>query len=258
MLCNICKQDTRYVFSAKILNKYFINYFYCDNCGFLQTEKPYWLDQAYSSAISSLDTGIVKRNIDLSKFMTLFIYLFFNNKLKFLDYGGGSGLFVRLMRDIGLDFYWQDLYAQNIFAHGFELNSDLKNIDLITSFECFEHFVDPIKELESILKISRNILFTTQLLPNKIPDINSWWYYALDTGQHISFYSLKTLNFIANKYNLNLYSWGSTHFLTDKKLNKYLLYFLKYYKSDFVFKFVSNNFKSKILDDFNLIKNKGL
>ncbi len=44
----------------------------------------------------------------------------------FLDYAGGYGVFTRLMRDIGFDFYWHDPYTQNLFANGFE-----KDIKLI-------------------------------------------------------------------------------------------------------------------------------
>lgn len=43
MKCKICGNETKKVFSSKILNKYNIDYFYCDNCGFLQTEKDFSL-----------------------------------------------------------------------------------------------------------------------------------------------------------------------------------------------------------------------
>ncbi len=48
-----------------------------------------------------------------------------------------------------------------------------------------------------MLKISRNILFTTTLLPSPMPQPGTWWYYGLEHGQHISFYSLETLQSIA-------------------------------------------------------------
>ena len=31
-------------------------------CDFLQTEEPFWLKEAYESAIGITDTGIIKRN----------------------------------------------------------------------------------------------------------------------------------------------------------------------------------------------------
>jgi len=120
------------------------------------------------------------------------------------------------MRDIGFDFYWNDKYTQNIFARGFE-GGLLDNYEAITTFESFEHFVEPIKEIENMLLISKNIIFTTELLPSPVvPYPDKWWYYGLEHGQHISFYSEKTLNYIAKKYNLFLYKVGSIHLLHKK------------------------------------------
>ena len=67
MKCKICNHETNNIFTAKILNKYYAKYYYCDHCGFLQTEEPYWLKEAYSNSISITDTGIVARNITLSQ-----------------------------------------------------------------------------------------------------------------------------------------------------------------------------------------------
>ena len=91
---------------------------------------------------------------------------------------GGYGLFVRIMRDKGFNFLWNDLYTENIFARGFDFHSTQnKTIELITAFEAFEHFQNPLQELESMYVISRNIFFSTLLIPTDIPDKN-WWYYA--------------------------------------------------------------------------------
>jgi protein-arginine kinase activator protein McsA len=67
MKCKICNYKARNMFSAKILNKNNIKYYYCDHCGFLQTEEPYWLKEAYSNPISIIDAGIMARNITLSQ-----------------------------------------------------------------------------------------------------------------------------------------------------------------------------------------------
>lgn len=55
MKCKICDNKTYNIFSAKILNKNNIKYYYCDYCGFLQTEEPYWLKEAYNNSISITD-----------------------------------------------------------------------------------------------------------------------------------------------------------------------------------------------------------
>ena len=57
-----------------------------------------------------------------------------------------------------------------------------------------------------MLKISKNILFTTTLLPSPVPKPGTWWYYGLEHGQHVSFYSLETLQSIAKHFNLHFFS----------------------------------------------------
>ncbi len=169
MKCKICNYETKNIFSAKILNKYDVKYYYCNNCGFLQTEEPYWLKEAYSNPISIIDTGIMARNIGSSKITAVILYLFFNKYGKFLDFAGGYGFLARLMRDMGFDFYWHDPYSPNLVARGFESKSNSLKYELITSFESFEHFVEPIQEFENMIKFSDNILFSTELLPSLIP-----------------------------------------------------------------------------------------
>ncbi|EKE02033.1 MAG: Glycosyl transferase, family 2 [uncultured bacterium] len=227
MRCKICNLITENIFEARILNKYNIRYFYCNSCGFLQTEEPFWLNEAYNEVINIYDTGILSRNLELSKTSSVIIYYLYNRKRKFLDYAGGYGIFTRLMRDVGFDFYWHDPYCKNLIARGFEYNHNDK-IDLLTSFESFEHFVNPIEEIEKMLSISKNILFTTGILPVAIPQPQDWWYYGMEHGQHVSFYSQKTLEFIANKYKLNFYSFRSIHLLTEKQINPAVFKFIKY------------------------------
>jgi hypothetical protein len=203
------------------MNKYDVKYFHCPGCGFLQTEEPYWLTEAYSESINMSDTGYLLRNISLSKLTTAILPLLFNRKGKFLDYAGGYGVYVRLMRDIGFDFRWQDKYTPNLFAREFEWKGE--KVEAITTFESFEHFVDPMKEVEDMLTISKSLIFTTELLPEQIPKPNEWWYYGLDHGQHISLYSVNALKYIADHFGLNYLNYGSFHIITEKNISKKML-----------------------------------
>lgn len=218
--CKVCESDSHHFAVAQVLGKYEVDYFKCSNCGFVQTEEPYWLDEAYSQAIASSDVGLAFRNLSFSQITQNLLFNFFNHQARFLDYGGGYGLFVRLMRDAGFDFYWLDKFCQNIFAQGFEIDAAANNqFELVTAFEVFEHLVHPIDELEELLKNSRNILFSTELLPESNPKPDEWWYYVLHEGQHVSLYTAKSLSIIATKFNLNFYSNGSSlHLLTEKEL----------------------------------------
>ncbi len=219
--CKVCGSISNKFDTAKILNKYNVDYFQCSNCGFVQTENPYWLAEAYSEVIASSDVGLVARNQNFSLITENLILNFFNANGNFLDYGCGYGLFVRMMRDLGLDFYGYDKYCQNIFYQGWEGEIDgSQKYEIVTAFEVFEHLTNPLEEINKILKNTRNILFSTKLLPSNNPHPNDWWYYALESGQHISIYTKKALSVIAQNFKLNLYSDGeSLHLLTEQKLS---------------------------------------
>src|SRR5258707_10130160 len=103
MKSKITGGDTSLLFTKKILNKYDVSYYRCNDTGFIQTEEPFWLEEAYSSVITKLDIGLPYRNIDLSERVSRLLATKFNNKAIFLDYAGGYGLFTRLMRDKGFN-----------------------------------------------------------------------------------------------------------------------------------------------------------
>ena len=222
MKCRICSKEAPLFQTAIVLQKYSVSYFKCNFCGFMQTEEPYWLQESYAEVINRSDVGIVDRNIKLAKMTRSIISRYFNADAKFIDYGGGTGLFVRMMRDYGLDFYWRDLYCKNIFALGFEADSSSGlEYELLTAFEVMEHLPEPVQEIERMLKMSGNILFTTLPLPAKTPKLDKWWYYSLDYGQHISFYSVKSLSVLAERFHVKLYSDGwYLHLLTSKNFSE--------------------------------------
>ena len=224
MKCKICNTDTELKFSHRVLRKYEVKYYYCRECSFLFTEEPYWLEESYKSPINVIDTGILSRNLYFGKVVSSIIFYLFNKDGRFLDYAGGYGIFTRLMRDYGYDFYWSDKYSDNLMARGFEfdVSSPQKNFEAITVFEVFEHLIDPLNEIEKMLSHSDSILFSTTLLPITVPEPNDWWYYGFNHGQHISFYSRKSLEIIARKFDLNFYSCGEIHLFTKKKINQFV------------------------------------
>lgn len=251
MKCKVCTTENQACFSGKVLGKYDINYFHCLNCDFVQTEEPYWLDEAYSRPINLSDTGYMVRNLFYAKRLTILLYLMFGKNGKFLDYAGGYGVFVRLMRDIGFDFCWDDKYTKNLFAAGFEWNQKTK-VDAVTLFEVFEHLVDPIKEVDNLLNITDTIIFSTDLHPNPVPQPTDWWYYGLDHGQHIAFYSKASFEFMANKFDLNYYYLGSLHILTRKKVSRLTLLATKFSKFG-LNKLIARFLESKTWADYELM-----
>ncbi|ASZ14197.1 class I SAM-dependent methyltransferase [Chitinophaga pendula] len=219
-VCKICGSEPSYIFSGTILGKYTVRYYSCACCGFVQTERPYWLEEAYQRSINLSDTGLVQRNILASRSAAVLLFFVYGTRKKYLDYAGGYGLFTRLMRNYGFDFYSHDPYTDNLLARGFEYRAG-DEIELVTTFESFEHFEHPIAEIEKILAISKHIFFSTHLIPDPAPAPDQWWYYGLDHGQHIAFYTRKTLRYIADKYGLHVYSLRGYHLLTTQKINKW-------------------------------------
>jgi hypothetical protein len=133
-----------------------------------------------------------------------------------VDYGGGYGVFVRLMRDRGYDFFQLDKYSPNLFAPDFEANT-AQRYELLTSFEVFEHLVEPLVEVDKMLALADNILFSTTLLPALPPALDGWDYYGLDHGQHVGFYTLAALRQLARRFNLHLRSHGGALHLLSRK-----------------------------------------
>lgn len=221
--CKICDAASRPFGNARVLGRHDVRYYRCDVCGFVQTERPYWLDEAYGTALIAADVGVAQRNIELAAVTQAVIQQFFRADHRFLDYGGGYGLFVRLMRDRGFDFRWHDRYAENLLSRGFEAAADSNGFELVTAFEVLEHLVDPVPDVEDMLRRGDSLLCTTRVLPATNPKPNEWWYYALSGGQHVSLFTLDALRRLAARVGRRLVTDGvSIHLITSHEVAEWL------------------------------------
>jgi hypothetical protein len=251
-ICPICDLNMEGIFNHKVLNKYNVNYFQCYECELIQTEKQYWVEEAYTSAITIADTGLTKRNISLAAQLAIYLLGQKRHRGVFLDYAGGYGMLTRIMRDYGFNYFWHDEFCQNLLALGFEKEPD-KNYDIISAFEVLEHLEDPLEFFNKIFKDfgAQQIIFSTVLYQGpKAPDLD-WWYYAFHSGQHVSFFSKKTLSVIASKLNVNYYNLNGFQIFSKEKirfeyLTKNLLKF-----SIFLSALIPFFLTSKTMDDHN-------
>jgi len=217
--CKVCDSVLRPFGTGRVLGRHDVRYYRCENCGFVQTEPPYWLDEAYETALIRADVGAAQRNIELAALTQAVIQQFFRADERFLDYGGGYGLFVRLMRDRGFDFRWHDRYAPNLLSRGFEAAAASDGFELVTAFEVLEHLVDPVPEIAEMLRRGDSVLCTTQILPASSPKPGEWWYYALSGGQHVSIFTLDALHRLAARFGRRLISDGvSVHLMTSQRV----------------------------------------
>ena len=158
--CRCCGETAdMQLFEAYLLGRR-VSYFECSNCSYVQTEEPTWLDEAYASPINSSDTGIMVRNLSNVSLVLATLTLMARLQSQVVDYAGGYGILVRLLRDAGIDAYWADPYSENLVVRGFEYQV-LEGTKLVTAFEAFEHFVNPYDEMKALLSIAPNILLTT-------------------------------------------------------------------------------------------------
>lgn len=203
--CLVCDSATVPFGTSRVLGRYVADYRRCGQCGYLFIVEPHWLAEAYSTAIAALDTGIVARNLWLADVTTALLGSSLRGVRHSVDYGGGTGLLVRLMRDRGHDFHWHDAYSPNLLAIGFDAALSTR-YDLATAFELLEHLPEPVAGAQRIAQLAPVLLVSTELLPEPAPALDRWWYYAPEAGQHIGFFTRRSLAVLAERLGLRLTS----------------------------------------------------
>lgn len=202
--CRLCGSGLVGRFTSRILRKYDVQYFTCPQCQSLQTEAPYWLDEAYSEARFNLDVGAVQRNLDNFAFCHAFCRLF--EVRTALDFGARDGLLCRFLRDHGVDGYAYDKYASPMYALDFARWPGGRP-GLLTAFEVFEHLPNPAVDLDELFGYDPDyMLVSTELYAGQGAD---WWYLSRESGQHVFFYGVNAITMIAQKYGYGAVQVGS-------------------------------------------------
>lgn len=206
--CRLCGGDTRFAWFKTLLGRHIVAYATCRHCGSLQTEAPYWLDEAYGISTVGIDTGMAQRTLQLViETYGLLDLLRVGKESLFIDFGGGNGLFSRLMRDRQYNFFSYDKYQAPFYSppHVIE-DFEAAQPEGITAFEVFEHFVNPVEDIGNLLNKNPDILiFTTDTYAGQGMD---WDYLAPFGGQHIFFYTHQALRLLGERYGMAFYDLG--------------------------------------------------
>ncbi len=216
--CPACGAPLGFFARARVLGRHDVAFDTCPRCGLVCTEPPYWLEAAYADPIARQDLGLITRNQRLVTPTAVTLWLLDRGRGRYLDFGGGTGMFVRMMRDAGYDFRWSDPGTPNQFARGFE-HRDGDRYAAVTAFEVFEHLPDPAATLRRIFALTDTVLFSTLLLPPARPRPGEWWYYNLDAGQHVTIYTAPALAALAAQHGLQFHTNGTDlHLFTRRPL----------------------------------------
>ncbi len=214
-VCRLCGGALTPSFRLQVLRRHDVAYLQCAQCGSLQTERPYWLAQAYAPGAAALDVGALQRNLENFAYCLAFARLF--DVRSAVDYGGGDGLLCRFLRDHGIDAYTWDKYAASSFARGFERPAG-GSPDLLTAFEVLEHLADPAVELEQIFACRpRYLVCTTEPYAQQGAD---WWYLAPLGGQHVFFYSVQALVALGERFGYGVAQVGAKIVYVRKDLGE--------------------------------------
>ena len=217
--CRLCTAEAHYQFELLVLGKHQVNYFKCSGCGALQTEEPYWLDEAYGKDAEIFDTGKASRTLEnFLAFPALLRTIGVTEADISVDFGGGTGLFARLMRDVGYSFYSCDKYGSGEFISAYHWNAPGRKASLITLFEVAEHFTRPKNDWQEIFAMDPDwVIGSTSIYQGQGAE---WDYLIPQSGQHVFFYSFTAIAHLAQKFGRYGYRVGSFFLITRVPLSE--------------------------------------
>lgn len=193
MKCSLCNSKTD-LFS-EVLQRV---YFRCPTCDAIMLDSRYHLPLTKEKQRYLLHNNNVN-NHGYQKFVSPIVKVIIKEQTpmaKGLDFGSGSqSVIAKLLYDSN--------YPITTYDPIFDPKQAVLNekYDYIACCEVIEHFYDPAKEfklLQALLKSNGTLYCKTNLFDTTI-SFDTWWYKNDPT--HVFFYTIKTLQWIANHFN---------------------------------------------------------
>lgn len=192
-ICKICSCETRKIISLK----FNIEYNYCDNCEFISKDEKYVITSAEELRIYNNHNNSIE-DLKYVEYFNKFIItsiLPYITKGKVLDFGSGPVPVFSILLERDYKFK-VDIY--DYFYQPDKVYVD-KKYDLITSTEVIEHLKNPIEYFslfKNLLVENGYLSIMTLFHPNNDFEFLNWHY--MRDMSHISFYTPKTMRFIAD------------------------------------------------------------
>lgn len=214
--CKLCGAQTEFRFAKTVLFAHRAEYFECVACGSLQVPDTPWLEEAYRVERWPVDTGLVARNLQLAGRIATFLDATSARTDVVIDFGGGTGLLTRLLRDLGWNALCHDRYREPVFVDAFHVREVAGlGARVVIASEVLEHFTTPRESLGELLALAPLIIFTTGLYDRQGED---WWYLAPETGQHVFFFSARALQEVAGAAGFTFADTGLLKFFVREDL----------------------------------------
>lgn len=211
--CPICNSETSYFFRTQFLRNAeqkkddrMVHYYRCPNCDYIfAPEFKTWTQEDFKREI--YNEKYIEFDPEFLTIRPMSNAVQLNNELqglKHLDYGGGNGVMSERLRQFGVDSTSYDVFYNTEKPKG--------KYDIITCIEVIEHTIDPLKlffDINDLLKDAGTLILKTSVVDfwdckNEF-DFSKHWYVMPRNG-HIGFYSIKTLQQIADKTGFKLLS----------------------------------------------------
>lgn len=228
-VCLVCSTPTAAVLTLSVFGRD-RELHQCPSCEAAYYPEVDWLGEAYSTAISAYDTGIVERCFDIANVLTAF--MLGRSRDRVVDFGGGIGLLARIMRDRGFNFFSWDPMADYRLPLP---TTDRDSSDMVTMIEVLEHLQRPMLECEQLSNRSRLIFISTHLIPKEGLH-KEWSYLQPESGQHIFFCTRRTLNVMASTMGMEVTSNGKNlHVFSSRRLTRWERLVIRFQQPAWVF-----------------------
>jgi len=211
--CKICHCNTSVIIDAKTGKLYHK----CLSCEYISLDEKSYIDAGdekkhYDKHHNNLESlGYVNM---FEALVDEFVTPHAKNIKRALDFGCGEGEVLPIVLErtgVTCDRYDYFYFPDKVYKN--------KVYDMVVSTEVFEHLTKPLDELKELLthiKKDGYLLLMTAFHPANDEEFFKWWYIRDIT--HIGFFTIKTFEYLAKKYNLKIINNNEKNIILFQKI----------------------------------------